>query len=454
MHPISAPIPDESLTETSDAVRAAGRQQPHTTEAVDREVWAAFERWCDATNRDALPTTEASLLAYLNEHPDWSWSYAKQITVVVNRVHVRNGHPKPAGAATNSKLRELARERGRIAEPLVDDFSADELLAMSRVLRGQPGGDGDAILRLSAAVIGCVLLGIQSPLDRTSLTAVWRGLDIRPRPGELVVSHDATRRLLREKDDPFVATVLRRAAALKSDEDIVDCGRKSGVPTLSCAWRRAGFGAAPERIPTDIGRDDLAWLITSIKPDAHRRLRDRAYILVGVFWALRHEDLAHLLIQNVQSDPDGNGYRAYFARSKADPEGSRPARLLPHVRQPDGSGRCDELCPACALHEHLRAVAAEGRTDGLLFATLYAGRRSAMTRQNARLLVRNAWLRTSPASNKRVATRSCRVTGATLAYQAGMPVDEIASKVTLHATIDEADRYIRRHNETEFQLNY
>jgi hypothetical protein len=35
-----------------------------------------------------------------------------------------------------------------------------------------------------------------------------------------------------------------------------------------------------------------------------------------------------------------------------------------------------------------------------------------------------------------------------------MTVAEIAAEVTLHAAIDEADRYIRRHHETEFQLTY
>ena len=448
---MSAPTPESTLAEMSDLVRASGRKMPHTAAAVEREIWARFERWCQANGRDPLPAVEDTLLAYLAERADLAWSSVKGIITVVNRIHDRHAYRRPGQQACKAVLREIARVRGRIAEPLVDDLSSAELRAMSRVLRGQPGGDG-AALRLSAATAACVLLGIQSPPDTYHLAELWDRVAIDVSPKEVAVSIGTARKLLRDKDDPFVSAMLRRAAALKADERRAGVARAPSGAALASAWCRAGLGTAPAQIPAGMRRDDLTWLITNIEPDAHRRLRDRAYLLVGVTLALRHEDLAHLRIENVSCDPDGAGYRVYFTRSKADPDGSRPPRLVPHVMTPDGD--CDELCPACALRDHLRVVAEAGRLTGYVFATLYAGKWAPMTRQNARLRIRDAWCRTNPTSEKRIASRSCRVTGATLAYNAGMTVADIAAEVTLHAAIDEADRYIRRHHETEFQLTY
>lgn len=448
---MSAPTPEATLAEMSDLVRASARKMPHTTAAAERETWAAFERWCHGTGRNPLPAVEHTLLAYLAERADLAWGSVKRIIGVVNRIHDRHGYQRPGREACRAVLRETARVRGRVAEALVDDLSMAELRAMSRVLRGQPGGDGPA-LRLSAATAACVLLGIQCPLDTHHLAELWDRIAIDVPPKEVAISVGTARRLLRDRDDPFLTAMFRGAAALKADEGRAgDAWAPSGA-ALASAWRRAGLGTAPAQLPAGMRRDDLTWLITNIEPDTHRRLRDRAYLLVGVTLALRHEDLAHLRIENVSCDPDGAGYRVYFTRSKADPDGSRPPRLVPHVTTPDGD--CDELCPACALRDHLRVVAGVGRSTGYVFATLYAGKWAPMTRQNARLRIRDAWRRTNPTSEKRIASRSCRVTGATLAYDAGMPVAEIAAEVTLHATIDEADRYIRRHHETEFQLTY
>ncbi len=66
-----------------------------------------------------------------------------------------------------------------------------------------------------------------------------------------------------------------------------------------------------------------------------------------------------------------------------------------------------------------------------------------MTRQNGSLLIKAAWQAAGLDPSRRIGTRSLRATGATAAWEIGMPLPQIAETVTLHATLSEVQRYIR-----------
>ncbi|OIQ79184.1 phage integrase family protein [mine drainage metagenome] len=210
--------------------------------------------------------------------------------------------------------------------------------------------------------------------------------------------------------------------------------RSGLVRRARTAFRRSGIKPdAPVGALTD---RQWAWLWRGLDPDMPRRLRDRAYVLVGVTHARRHAELQRLNIEDIRSTPAGF-HITYVDRKNR----STIIRDLHHAIGPDTT--CSVECGACALQDLLDWEAqCMGRTTGPAFATRYAGTVRPMTRQNGRHRIREATRHI--ADQPWGSTRSLRAGAATSAWEAGWSVEQIAREVTGHNDLSQADLYIRR----------
>jgi integrase len=109
--------------------------------------------------------------------------------------------------------------------------------------------------------------------------------------------------------------------------------------------------------------------------------------------------------------------------------------------------RCPPFCPACVLRDHLEI---RGRSGAGPEDAVFVGARGDRFGENGgRHAVRRlhdlvADLDDAEDGTHRViGTRTLRVTGVTLAYEAGMSVGEIADKLTAHRSKNMPTRYLR-----------
>jgi integrase len=183
--------------------------------------------------------------------------------------------------------------------------------------------------------------------------------------------------------------------------------------------------------------EQWTWLWRGLDPELPRRLRDRAYLLVGVAHARRHAELRRVDLEQVTATVAGFHVTYFDHKSN-----TWIGKDLHHVISPDGT--CGAECAACALRDLLDwEYQCMGRTTGPVFATRYGAKVGRMTRHNGRHRIRAATSRV--AGHPWGSTRSLRAGGATSAWEAVWSLEQIARECTGHRDISQAALYIRRH---------
>lgn len=410
------------MTNAANLTAAVIRQltAPQAVNPDDLTTARAFERWRIA-RAPLAPMNELLLLAYLIDKPRWAWSTTRATTQKLNRYYrSTTGAPLSGELVTGY----IARRRTTARAPLtpVAPLRTDDARRIATALDANEPPAPVAAMRA-----GLEILRSSTDLDQP-LRECWNvittlHLHATPQGHQLRTSHAQHVANLTSED----ATSWRQHLTFLTNAD--------GVRTRSrSAAKRAGID--PDASAATLTDQQWDWYWRALDPTLARQLRDRAYYLVGLAAARRHAELGRLTIDKTHIHPDGVTARFW--------DGKRRAWLSYDIQHPGNSDTpCPAECAACALEDRLAWLRECKHQDtGIVFATTYGKTTNTMSRQNARLRLRN--LTGLIADRPWGSTRSLRAGAATSAYERGMSVRQIASDVTKHDTINQARDYIRK----------
>lgn len=162
-----------------------------------------------------------------------------------------------------------------------------------------------------------------------------------------------------------------------------------------------------------------------------------AYLALGVFLGLRHDNLRRLRTDDLTIESDG--LTVQLRRSKSDQAAAGQARWLAHLEG------CPDSCPACAVVRHVESLPPESR--------LFSARGKTRTSPSGICVVTGTrWLNELCAKSgrllgKEIRTRSMRSGFITSLLDSGVPIHDVAAAVG-HRKITTTARYDRR-NEAE-----
>jgi integrase len=406
--------PDAVLLDLVDELTRAGRFAATTLDTIASTA-NRFGAFCERHGVDVLPATDTTVLAFLHsQQPSLSWVHAKSQARAITCAHDLAGLPRPRLAEVARYLQALRRDpTAAPRQPKVAAWTGGEVETMVAKLAASScvlDGD-DPVVAGRRAAVALARLGGSSwhEVATTPLHAVTE-----PHPDD-----DRSQQLAREA----VAVAARHGDRLG---DLFDPHGLAHRMVLS--GRRAGLRVRHPDNVRDLNEDDFRALVADCDPAHQRNVRDWTYLCVGISGALRHVSLANAAIEDVH--PTADGYVATFRHAKL-PPGQVLVKEFRHFAEDPGDCS-DLLCPACALDRHLDICRRQGRRTGPLLATRYGGQWRAMTRQNGRLRVLQAYEALDLDQRKRIATRSLRSTAATWAFREGMTIAQIAEHVTNH----------------------
>ena len=375
----------------------------------------AFERW-RVQRAPLAPTDERLLLGHLLDREHWTYGTASTFVKSINRYYRATTDHDLSGEGVRSYL----------AHKKLTNNSSTELVAPLRVsLARDIAARETADPARTTAALRAALVALRALTDLTQpLSRCWA------RVQTLQLSTDGNGTRLHPAGDHTRSWTL--------DADSIDVWRShlEDLGTLGntrLAFRRSATraGIDPSGPAEALTHDQWGALWRALDTRPYRSVRNLAYMLVGLGTARRHAELARFDIDHVVAAPDAFLARFWDGKRKID-----IYYTIGHVGT--DTAPCPAECAACALDDLLtyrREV--HGAHTGPAFATHYRREFRRMSRQNGRLVVRAL-------TGGQFSTRSLRAGAATSAWDSGMSLAEIAATVTQHASLAEADKYIRR----------
>ncbi|MGY1659645.1 hypothetical protein ACI78Q_00285 [Geodermatophilus sp. SYSU D00705] len=474
------------------------RRRRTEQEQSDCYALGSYLRWCEvngqpprppATSDPGYPGSELVMLAFLYAHPGWSHTYATTLVRLIGTDHVRGGHPDPRGQLTEQYLHALKRAEGLRKGRATDALTQEQVtIAPERAQHGLRPPTPLAV-RLRGVIAAAEALGVDATLPGGCIQQLPRtAFEIRP-DAVLLTVHDRCarngrdhrrcgRRLDADRQASFYAAlVLALEAAGDADLPLaprLDAHRSLDEMVLQDnrrlfeAWRRAHPLRTSEVTTSYGGRkvlraqigecwaadriEDRVWWLANVDSWLWLRRRDVAYTLAGVVNARRHVELERLSLGRLEVTSTGFRYvlrpHEHKGGQITGQRGGKPGdlvRSLDHLA--DDPADCSTACPACAMRDHLEVRVRSGAgPDDPLFIGLKG---EVLQRNGARAAVRRLYalvadLDADPDAVRVIGTRTLRVTGASLAWQAGMSAREIADEITGHASEYMALLYVRR----------
>lgn len=396
-----------------------------------------FERWCAAQSLPARPATDRTILRFLHSrHGLITAQTAKNYVRDIVREHRAAGLAAPVSDDVRRYLAVLRRDRTLPGPaPKADAIFADDAQRISTALSTTGPDPGTVSLRAAlAAAVACssdpYAVG---QLMRGDLTVTETHVRFRRPaglPGGSTVTIDAAR-----QPDLFSALTAWHAG---TGDDVL--GARVSDARVRATFRRAGLSAPRPGTPFDLDDAEVPWLLGNADPNLHRDLRDRAYLLVGLFTGLRHSSLEAIDIAHCRKT--SGEYELDVRHVKQRPDGL--SKLVP-CSTPTIGGCNAPFCPGCALAAWLECLRrSHNRSSGPVFSTYYGGAWRPMTRQNARHRLRRLWKLGNGDPTARISSRSLRVGAVSSAIEAGCDLLEVAADVSNHDTLSVAFVYVRR----------
>lgn len=430
-------------------IREASRNPQH---AKDRQAQAlAYERWCADHALRAFPLEEQVLLRWLHSHyPDWSWSYAKTYAGRLDRVARERGYPHQDLPRMRRYLQALKRDLGAAKLAKVDGMTAQEFVALARTLM-EPAAplSGDRLrLRGAAAtrwITGLPLVLPGRTVQGTSVKALPSDAFRRDASGQVTAIEIDGREVRLDPEragrlPAFIAQALDATPGRERPFDVREISRRV----------RQQFERAAHRDCADWHEwnlESIEWALDAFDPGLEWRYRDACALLVGVCLARRFQDIREIRLEDIWFLDDGADIRQPF--SKTDQTGRGTRKHLPHAVPGKACSHgmpCAALCPVQALRDYCdyqRIV--RQRTKGSIVQSLYAGRHRPMTTKGWNHVLAYAWTRAGLPDDRRISSRSMRVTGATLAKRAGATIEQVQA-LTDHRDPRSVQVYLRKHD--------
>ena len=430
--------PTTPTSRISEALRAA------ESLALTRPQWprpwlhADYTQWCRSRSTPAIPTTDEMLALYLYERRTrWRQKTAYWVALDIAHAHRWAGFADPTGHMVKRVLAALGRDPGQ--RPALPRTQPVRFASWNQVAQHAQRISPDGARAYVALVLGRRqqltlddLVGIATP-DPAALDAAT---------GCVTLTIRGEHALITRADDPYLFERVLLAASrpgrhlLDNPDDA--CPLSAAIEATAT---RASL-AVPFEPYVAHGIDDTTfeWLCLCSEPSALIGLRDTALVSTGITLARRADDLANIDIADTL-EVDG-GYDLLVARSKTDQDGHGMWLHLRH-EHPGEDG-----CAACHLGAWKDILETRfGYRKGPLFPARISWAdgpsgmiTAAITTRIIRDIVRRAGLDVDPDV---VSSRSMRVTGATLAAEDGMAIDEIARTTTLHKHGSTAAIYVR-----------
>lgn len=400
---------------------AAQLAAPVQLSAGDVTAGNTFERW-RVQRAPLAPVDERLLLAYLVDRPDWSPLTARTTVQKLDRVFTAHSGRRLSSDAVATYIARMRATREHAPLELVPALRFDDARRIvTEADRLEVSAD------VSALRAGLLMLRGLTDLS-LPLKTCWS------RISGLVLESDADGVYLSLNDrGKRVAVPSQDADAWKQHLSVLN-NRRRVYGLLRTAYGRAGLDPNTVAATLTEERWDQHW--RALDPQIEKKIRNRAYLLVGTVTARRHAELARFTWDDVTVHPDGVSVRYQ------DNKHGRPVHYeLTHPGTTQTP--CPVECAACALEDLLIwQTECEGRRGGLVFATTYAGTTRAMSRQNGRLLIRSltGLITDTPWGG----TRSLRAGAATSWFERGLPIEQIARYITHHDSLHEARKYIRK----------
>jgi hypothetical protein len=471
-----------------------------------RQVWSAYEDWCQANGQPVYPSAapsdegERMVLRYLFSNVSargWRKDRYVEVSRAIASAFLAAGYPDPRGDAWRQLREAVIRARPGPAEPPIDAFSEEEVLAAVAVVA--VAGSPDTTEAQAAATLALAdVMGWEPNPTRQALRALTmprESFKLRE-DGIVLKAADGHRVLVDRETQPLhyrvLATVLEQVG--DAAYPVRDVAPHPGRPAQGRAWLRRqlqlALGRADQGAPrTKSGgrasdsatasvpafeawwehadARDRAWLIANAEDRKLAQSRqDLAYFYVGLANASRHAELSRLTVGGWWRTADG--YTARLASNEhkggmlALSRGSRAEQLticVPHL-----DTGCAPHCPACRLEDHLEVRRRRHRAHGNDPLFVWPGRHYSpgtaepLSGVAARHLMNRLWAqvdahldRDGAGRPRRIGTRTIRVTAATIARLRGMSLPEVADLlhhrqasttvryIALNAEYDEAD---------------
>jgi len=230
-----------------------------------------------------------------------------------------------------------------------------------------------------------------------------------------------------------VSTLQQRLAAIRwahEAQGLETPTASKGVRATMTGIRRS-LGVAPKRKAAATA-DRLAVMVSNIRGDSLKAVRDRAILLFGFASALRRSELVALTVDDIERVEQG--LLVTVRRSKTDQEGKGHQRAIVYGARP-------ETCPVRALEAWMQRAGIE---SGLLFRRLRRGDRvgDSLTGQTVARIVQSC-ARRSGFDPKEFGGHSLRAGFVTSAAERGASAERIMDH-TGHQSLAMVRVYTRR----------
>lgn len=184
------PAADHLLTpgEAAQAQATAGKAWSGNTQRIYTHHWRAFQAWCAAEGRQALPAAPATVVAYLNARaPAWALASLEQAHGAIGWGHMTAGvdPPPTATLAVKMIMKGLRKMKGRRPKNAKRPVTQDVLLhLLTYVDRSTVRGKRDAAL---------LLVGFNAAMRREELVGIdWEHLSDSPGGVALLIPRSKT----------------------------------------------------------------------------------------------------------------------------------------------------------------------------------------------------------------------------------------------------------------------
>jgi len=426
--------------------RAASLEREHARDCA--RIAERYAEWCAQHGLTAYPATDRMIVRWIHSHyPAWSWGHAKSCVHAIKEANRKQRHPAPSGDLIPRYLQSLRRDLGTRKAPRTPAMTAEDIATMTQILQQAPAPLTDHQWRIRGAVALAWITGIplvgQSKSEKDAVSRLPREAFVRdPDNGHVVAVRLSTRTITIDPERAGgLSDVLTQAL-----DSIPEGAPPFAIYNLRRKAQDLLTNHSGEQNPDwrNWSATRLTYVISASHSDLSDRYRNTAAFLTGVALARRFQDLREMRIEDFRLTPDGVTVLQPFA--KTDPQGQGARKHIPHARSDrdcEPETPCAPLCPVAAITAYLTHLRiARHITTGPFVGALRNGQIRPMTRKGWNHVLKGAWEKAGLPADRRPSSRSMRVSGVTLAKQAGASLEDI-QRLTDHTDPRSVLIYVR-----------